>query len=426
MDELKRIGLLFLVCSFLVGILAACNETKTSNSVDNVKDEGSDEESLYVTRGVTDDKILIGNIAPLTGPIAESGTQIHGIEAYFNYINENGGVHGRELELISYDDQYQPSQTVQVAPRLVEEDQVFLLMSNQGTANNFAVKDYYEENKVVSFLINTGAPDFTATKNPYWLGTGLTVYNIEAEILLEYTINEIGAKKIAVVYQNDDFGNVGFKAVKDAIEKYDGAEIIAEVPYVVGNEDFSSQAMKIKDSNPDAVLSFSLSGPTASLKKSMYDLGIDVPFVVTGLGGNNTNQFELAGPEAWEGTISSAPYFNPTAAPDDPQMKIYAEQLQKDFPDLPVDGFAQSGWASAQVLVEILERAGEDLTMDKFVEAAYTLDDWDGSMYASVSFSEDNHYGLTSVYITEAKDGEITPITEKITYDPETGEIIYD
>src|SRR5690606_10613054 len=121
--------------------------------------------------------------------------------------------------------------------------------------------------------------------------------------------------------------------------------------------------------------------------KSMYDLGIDVPFVVTGLGGNNTNQFELAGPEAWEGTISSAPYFNPTAAPDDPQMKIYAEQLQKDFPDLPVDGFAQSGWASAQVLVEILERAGEDLTMDKFVEAAYTLDDWDGSMYASVSFS---------------------------------------
>ncbi|WP_158595086.1 ABC transporter substrate-binding protein [Oceanobacillus piezotolerans] len=415
---MKKISLLFFV-SLLVFVLAACNETTTGSQLNNAKDD----DELYVTRGVTNDKILIGNISPHTGPIAESGTARYGTEAYFNYINENGGVHGRQLELISYDDQYQPSQTVQVAPRLVEEDEVFLLLSNQGTANNFAVKDYYEENKVVSFLINTGAPDFTATKNPYWLGTGLTVYNIEAEILLEYAINEIGAKKIAVVYQNDDFGNVGFDAVKKAIGKYEGAEIIAEVPYVTGNEDFSSQAVKIKDSNPDAVLSFSLSGPTASLKKSMYDLGIDVPFLVTGLGGNNTNQFELAGAEAWEGTISSTPYFNPTSAPDDPQMKVYAEQLAKDFPDLPIDGFAQSGWASAQVLVEALERAGEDLTMEKFVEAVYTLEDWDGSMYASVSFSKENHYGLTSVYITEAKDGKITPITGKITYDPETGEI---
>ena len=415
---MKRISLLLLVSSLLV--LAACNETKTSSSADSVKDG----EDVYITRGITDDKILIGNIAPLTGPIAESGTQIHGIEAYFNYINENGGVHGRELELISYDDQYIPSQTVQVAPRLVEEDKVFLLMSTQGTANNHAVKDYYEENKVVSFLTNSGSPDFTATKNPYWLGTGLTVYNIEAEILLEYVINEIGAKKIAVVYQNDDFGNIGFQAVKDAIGNYEDAEIIAEIPYVSGNEDFSSQALKIKNSDPDAVLSFSLSGATASLKKSMYDIGIDVPFVVTGLGGNNTNQFELAGAEAWEGTISSAPYFNPTAASDDPQMEVYADQLTKDFPDLAIDGFAQAGWASAQVLVEILERAGEDLTMENFVESAYTLDDWEGSMYASVSFSKENHFGLTSLYITEAKDGKITPITGKITYDPETGEII--
>jgi len=401
-------------------VLAACNETKTISSVDSDKDG----EDVYVTRGITDDKILIGNIAPLTGPIAESGTQTHGIEAYFNYINENGGIHGRELELISYDDQYIPSQTVQVAPRLVEEDKVFLFMTNQGTANNFAVKDYLEKNKVLSFLPMSGSPDFVATKNPYWLGTGVTVYNIEAEILLEYVINEIGAKKIAVVYQNDDFGNIGFQAVKDAIGNYEDAEIIAEIPYLAGNTDFSSQALKMKDSDPDAVLSFSLSGATASLKKSMYDIGIDVPFVVTGLGGNNTNQFKLAGAEAWEGTISSAPYFNPTFASDDPQMKVYAEQLKKDFPNLPIDGFAQSGWASAQVLAEILERAGEDLTMEKFVESAYTLDDWEGSMYASVSFSDENHFGLTSVYITEAKDGKITPITGKITYDPETGEII--
>ncbi|MFC4024032.1 ABC transporter substrate-binding protein [Oceanobacillus longus] len=417
---MKKISLLIFV-SLLVFLLVACNESTNDDQLDV-----ANEDKLYVTRGVTDDKILIGNISPHTGPIAASGTARHGTEAYFNYINENGGVHGRELELISYDDQYIPSETVKVAPRLIEEDEVFLLLSNQGTANNFAVKDYYEENKVVSFLINTGAPAFTATNNPYWLGTGLTVYNIEAEILLDYAINEMGAKKIAVVYQNDDFGNVGFDAVKEAIGNYEEAEIVTEVPYVVGNEDFSSQAVRIQDSNPDAVLSFSLSGPTASLKKSMYDLGVDVPFLVTGLGGNDTNQFELAGAEAWEGTISSTPYFNPTSAPDDPQMKVYADQLAKDFPDLPIDGFAQSGWASAQVMVEALDRAGDDLTMEKFVEAVYTLEDWEDSMYASVSFSDENHYGLTSVYISEANDGKIEPITDKITYDPETGEITYE
>src|SRR5699024_4674921 len=128
-----------------------------------------------------------------------------------------------------------------VAPRLIEEDEVFLVTQSQGTANNMAIKDYYEENKVVSFLVNTGAPQFTADNNPYWIGSGLIAYNIEAEILLDYAINEIGAEKIAVVYQNDDFGNVGYEAIQEAINKYDNAELVAEIPYVSGNEDFSSQ-----------------------------------------------------------------------------------------------------------------------------------------------------------------------------------------
>ncbi|WP_158595085.1 ABC transporter substrate-binding protein [Oceanobacillus piezotolerans] len=422
---MKKIYLIT-VSILLAIILVACSDESSSNSTSETGNDKTGEDSdLYVTRGVTDDKILIGNLSPHTGPVAINGYGRHGIEAYFNYVNENGGIHGRKIELITYDDQYQPSQTVQLAPRLVEEDEVFLVTQNQGTANSMAAKEYYENNKVVNFLVNTGAPQFTSENNPYWLGSGMLAYNIEAEILLDYAINEIGAKKIAVVYQNDDFGNVGYEAVKEAIGNYD-AELVAEIPYVSGNEDFSSQVVKIRDADPDAVLSFSLAGATASLKKTMYDMGVEVPFLVTGPGGGDTNQFELAGAEAWEGTISSSPFLNPSSAPDDEHIQTYAAQMEKDFPDIPVDGFAQYGWAAGQVLVEALDRAGEDLTMDKFVEAVYTLDQWEDSMYAAVSFSPDNHYGLTSLYITKASNGKIIPVTDKIHYDPATGEITYD
>ncbi|MFC4024031.1 ABC transporter substrate-binding protein [Oceanobacillus longus] len=412
---------LLTISILLVLILAACGEEDAETGTsDNVE-----ESDLYVTRGVTDDKILIGNLSPHTGPVAINGYGRHGIEAYFNYINENGGIHGRELELITYDDQYQPSETVKLAPRLVEEDEVFLVTQNQGTANSMAAKDYYESNKVVNFLVNTGAPAFTTENNPYWLGSGLVAYNIEAEILLDYAINELGASNIAVVYQNDDFGNVGYEAVKEAIGDYDNAELVAEVSYVSGNEEFSSQVAKLSEAGPDAVLSFSLASATAQLKRTMYDMGVNVPFLVTGIAGGDTNQFELAGAEAWEGTISSTPFLNPSSAPDDEHIQTYATQMEKDFPSIPVEGFAQYGWAAAQVLVEAIDRAGEDLTMDSFVEAVYSLDQWEDSMYASVSFSPENHYGLTSLYITEASNGEIHPVTDEIHYDPATGEITY-
>jgi len=424
---MKKIYLL-IISILLAAILAACGNESTSSSTSESTDSGSSGEKseLYVTRGVTEDKILIGNLSPHTGPVAINGYGRHGIEAYFNYVNENGGIHGREIELVTYDDQYQPSQTVQLAPRLIEEDEVFLVFQNQGTANSMAAKGYYESNKAVNFLVNTGAPQFTSENNPYWLGSGLIAYNIEAEILLDYAINELGAKNIAVVYQNDDFGNVGYEAVKEAIDNYDGARLVAEIPYVSGNEDFSSQVVKMRDSDPDAVLSFSLGAATASLKKTMYDMGVEVPLLVTSIGGGDTNNFELAGAEAWEGTISSTPFLNPSSAPDDEHIQAYAAQMEKDFPKIPVEGFAQYGWAASQVLVEALNRAGEDLTMENFIEAVYTLDNWEESMYAAVSFSPDNHYGVTSLYITQASNGEIKPITDEIHYDPSTGEIVYE
>lgn len=409
-------------CLFLL-ILAACSgqESNSNNSDLNGSQSNSEGESTYVTRGVTDDEILIGNLGPQTGPAAIQGNYMYGLMAYFNYINENGGIHGRNLKLVAYDDQYQPSQTVQQATRLVEEDEVFLMIGNQGTANNRAAKDYYEKNKVVSLLVNTGASDFTSDNNPYWLGTGISSYEIEGEILLDYAVNKLGAERIAIIYQNDDYGKIGLDTLQKSIDKYEGAEIVAEVPYVTGSADYTTQVLKVKESKPDVIFSFSLLSPAANMKKALYNQGVDAPYIVTANGGNDPNQFELAGADVWEGTISSSPYLH-----DDPQLEVYFEQMKKDYPNVPEDGVAKFGWAAAQVLVEGIERAGADLTMDKFIDSLYTMDKWDGSIYASVTFAPDNHFGLTSLYVTEAKDGKISAVGGAIHYDPGTKEITYE
>lgn len=127
----------------------------------------------------------------------------------------------------------------------------------------------------------------------------------------------------------------------------------------------------------------------------------------------------------WEETISAAQIPLPEHS-NDPKMQLYVEQMQKNFPNSSYQGNAQWGWGAAQVLVEGIKRAGDELTWDNFIAALETLDKRDGSLYKSVTFSPDNHYGITTMFITQAKDGSIVPISGDITFDPVTKEIIYE
>lgn len=420
----KRLSVI--ISLFMVFMLTACSggTPSTTESPSSGSDKSNNEASSELAQGVTDDEILIGFLGPQTGPIAIYDLVRKGIDSYFKYVNENGGVNGRQLKLITYDDQYQPAKTVQLAKRLVEDDKVFAMVGNVGTAPNLAVKDYLVEKGFPMVMTGTGVNALTNPPLPNYMGSNIINYSIEGQILLHYAIEELGAKKIAISYQNDDYGKENLATIKDAIKQYPGVEIVEEVSFIATDTEFSSQAQKLEKANPDTIMHFSTPGPAANLKKALYRIGFnDANFVVASVAGGDSNIFELAGKEVWEGSYTGMTIPLPDYAKEDPQMKVFVERFSQDYPNDPLVGSPMTGWGAAEVLVEAIKRTGDDLTWDNFLKSFYTFDNWQDSIHSNVTFSEGNHYGLTSMTVTQAKDGEILPISEPITFDPATREI---
>ncbi|WP_216829839.1 ABC transporter substrate-binding protein [Alkalihalobacterium elongatum] len=426
---LKKKSLILLFSLIFVLLLVACQEPSSSPAP---ADEDQGEESQDQTQeesgeknyaqGVTDDEILIGAIGPQTGPVAEYDKVRQGLQAYINYVNDNGGVNGRTFKLIPYDDQYQPAKTVQAAQRLIEQDQVFAIAIPLGTANVGAIQDTLTNSGIPVTGIQTGADKFVNPPIKNIFADTLN-YTVEAKILLDYAVNELGAKKIALAYQNDDFGMQGSGTIKEEIGKYD-AEIVKEVKFLASDSDLSSQAQHLANSDADVIFMVSTPMPAASLRIEMDKIGAtDIPYIVTNTGGGDKNQFNIAGKDIWEGTISTSKFASLESLPE---IEEYYEYITKDFGEAAIGALSQQGWGHGQVLIETFKRAGDNLTWENFIAQMETFDNWDGSIYAEVTYTPEHRYGTTTLYIIQAKDGELVPVSEAIYYDPETKEIVYE
>jgi len=377
-----------------------------------------------LAQGITDNEILVGHLGPQTGPVATYDKIRMGIESYFKYINENGGVHDRQLRLVAYDDQYQPGRTVQLTKRLVEEDQVFAMLANVCTPCNVATRARNERSGIPMIMTSSGSRQFVDPPIPNYMGSSVANYEFEARVLTDYAVNQLDAKRIAIAYQNDDYGSPLAEAAAEALKQFDDVELVQEVNFQSSDSDLSTQAQRVRQSNPDAIITFSVPAPAAQFKKALHNVGVTEPhFLVSSVGGDSETLFNLAGEDVWNGTISSAVIPKPDQGSDE-SIDRYVERFSADFPDEPVSDWGQTGWATAEVFVEALKRT-DSLTWDSFLDTFYTFNNWQGSMYAGVTFSEDNHYGLTSMFITEARDGKIIPTSEPITFDPASGEITY-
>lgn len=383
---------------------------------------GASAHAADVAQGVTDDEILVGHLGPQTGPVATYDGIRKGIESYFRYVNDQGGVHGRKLTLVAYDDQYQPGKTVQLAKRLVGQDKVFALLGNVGTPSNTAAKQIYRSLGIPVVMLSSGSSQFVDPPISNYRGASMVNYEFEARVLLDYAVRTLDAERIAIAYQNDDYGSPLAEIAKEGLKSYEGADLVEEVNFQSSDSDLSGQAQRIRESKPDTILVFSAPATAAQLKKALYNIGFTEPdFIVSSIGGNSETLFDLAGKDVWEGTLSSAVFPMPELASDE-SIDLYVREFGKDYPDMPLADWGQTGWAAAEVFVEALERT-EELTWENFLNAFYSFDNWDGSMYAGVTFAENNHYGLTSLFITEAQDSKIVPISAPITFDPATGDI---
>lgn len=408
MKKLRLIGTV-LLSMLLVVSLAACNQSETSST------GGSGKKGV---QGVTDTEIRIGHFGPQTGFAANYDAIRQGAQSYFNLVNEKGGINGRKIKFIAYDNEYQPNKTVPVATKLVQEDKVFAIVGTPCTPCHQAAESLFKEIPMVGpSPASTSA--FTEPLRKNWFGAQ-TNYGIEGKFFVNYAVNELKAKKIGIIYENDDYGKEGLKGAKSQIESIDGVEVVAEVPYNVQDIDFSSHAQQLKQAKPDAIIMTGVQKPAAAFRKQMSKIGAaDIPLFVTyAIGQDPKVMYDLAG-ESWEGVYSSLA-LPTTDDTDDPKIKEFLDQFKKDFPNAKANGSAEAGWAAAQILVEGIKRAGDNLTWDNFISQMETIKDWEGSLYYDVYYTPDTRYGQTTMYLTQAKNGKLETIGELNKYDPAT------
>jgi ABC-type branched-subunit amino acid transport system substrate-binding protein len=362
--------------------------------------------------GVTDTEVVIGATTPLSGPAAAWGTTALGAEAWAKHVNEQGGIHGRKIRVELKDDGYNPGRSVANVTEM--KDSVFALVGLLGTAILNANKDNIAEAKLPT-IWPYGNPQIFAKQPREKLKYVFMVYpdyGDEGEFLVQQAVKLEKAKKVAVFFQNDDYGKGGLEGVKRGVKGLAGAvSIAAEVSYEVADRELGTHALKIKDSGADAVVFYSTVTHGANLIKEMAKVGYRPKvFAAFPLGDRHT-MFRLLG-DLWEGA-----YYNVTGAiPGEPEADRIIEILLKQEPKLKGrESFALAGAISMMATLEGVKRAGRNLTRDSYVEAMESIKNWSPEkLTAPITWGPNRRHGLNPIRMQragKAADASFTPIT---------------
>jgi branched-chain amino acid transport system substrate-binding protein len=312
----------------------------------------------YPDPGISDTEIVIGSSYPFSGPGAAYGAVSEGAQAYFNLVNERGGIAGRKIRSILLDDAYQPSKVVTNVRQLVERDKVFAIFNIGGTAHNLAVLNYINQTKVPQLYINTGAVVFgdTPDKNP-WTLIGIPSYASEATAFVRYIEKVKPDAKIAVLYQSDAFGQDLLSAFEKALK---GAKphIVAKESYNPTEPSVDSQVSKLHRSGADVFVSFTIPKFASQAVRRLAELNWKPLHLMTSVSASTELVLKPAGLDASQGIVSTAFLKDPTDPKfaSDPAVIEYQTALKKWFPNAnPNDPLRIRGWALAQVMVKALQ-----------------------------------------------------------------------
>ena len=329
--------------------------------------------------GVTDTEIKIGNIMPYSGPLSAYGVSGRVEAAYFRKINAEGGINGRKINFISYDDAYSPPKTVEQARKLVESDEVFLIFGSLGTPPNTAIQKYMNAKKVPQLFIQSGATKWNDPKEFPWTMGWQPNYQSEARIYARYILKEKPSARIAVLYQNDDYGKDYLKGLKDGLGAKAASMIVAEEAYDVSEPTIDSHVVKMKSLSADVFVDISTAKFTAQAIKKAAEVGWKPLYFLNDISTSIGSVIRPAGVENAQGIISVA-YLMDALDPqwkDYSGMKAFDEFLAKDFPDgNRADDRVMTGFNMAQTLVQVLEQCGDDLTRENVMRQAANLKDF--------------------------------------------------
>jgi ABC-type branched-subunit amino acid transport system substrate-binding protein len=325
--------------------------------------------------GATDTEIKVGQTVPFSGPASAYATVGKAQAAYMKMINDQGGLNGRKIDLIQYDDAYSPPKTVEQVRKLVEGDEVLLTFQIIGTAPNAAVLKYLNGKKVPQLFAATGASKFTDPKNFPWTMGFNPSYFVEGRIYGQYILKEHPDAKIGVLYQNDDLGKDYLGGLKAGLGDKAAKMIVTEVSYELTEPTIDSQILKIKDSGADLFFSATTPKQAAQAIKKIAELGWH-PLQIVDINANSVGAvLKPAGLDAAKGLISVGYVKDPSEpARDDPGMQRYLDFMQKYYPDGDkASSLNVYGYITAQLMVQVLKQCGDELTRDNVLKQATNL-----------------------------------------------------
>jgi branched-chain amino acid transport system substrate-binding protein len=328
--------------------------------------------------GVTDTEIKIGNTAPYSGPLSNASPIPLSMEAYFKMINAQGGVNGRKIIWISYDDVYSPPKTVEMARKLVESDEVLFLAGPVGTPTNSAIWHYMNEKKVPQLFPATGASKWDDPKGHPWTMGFFISYRAEGRIYAAYILKNKPDARIGVLYQNDDFGKDYMQGVVDGLGDKAASMIRLKVSYETTDATVDSQILQLQAAGCDVLVTIAIPKFGAQAVRKVGQIGWKPLHILNGVASSVGATLKPAGFEYAQGIISDNSFKDPT----DPQWqndaghKQWASFMDKYYPNGDrTDNQTVYGYSIAQTTVQVLKQCGDDLTRENVMKQAASLHD---------------------------------------------------
>ena len=326
--------------------------------------------------GATDTEIKIGNIMPYSGPASAYGVIGKTEQAYFNKINAEGGINGRKINFISYDDGYSPPKTVEQARKLVESDEVLFIFNSLGTPPNSAIQKYMNSKKVPQLFVATGATKWNDPKDFPWTMGWQPNYQSESRIYAKYILKNMPNAKIAILFQNDDYGKDYVKGLKDGLGAKAASMIVAEESYETTEPTVDSHIVKLKSTGADVFFNVTTPKFAAQAIKKNAEIGWKPLHFLNNVSASVGSVIKPAGFENAQGLISSNYLKDPTDPQwkDDAGMKAWNAFLDKYYPDANrADASVMYAYIVAQGLEHVLKACGDNLTRENIMKQAASI-----------------------------------------------------
>lgn len=402
---MKRFWLfaLALLCTIA---LVACGdeETKGDSTQDETDDEivsgdeeTTDDSKVDYAQGVTDDEVVIGTIGVQSGPLSFIGTPyFNGMEAYIKMVNDNGGVNGRTVKLIKKDDEFKAENAVQAMEALVYSDEVFSIVGQLGTPGVMATLNIVEEEGIPSVYFGSGAKDLTQAGENFFPVQPNYLY--EGKLMSQYALDEFDAESIVVIYSNDDVGRDGLEGVKEGLKELGKEDaLVEELSFNAGDTDFTVQVQRARSAEPDVVILYGLAGEVTGLLRQIENLDYDVPMITTY--SNADISFLTIASQSAPKQITSLYVMGWVDATEEGLAPLI-EAMDKYYPGEAVNAYTMAGWVAAETFIAGLEKAGDNLSWDGYIDAMNELTFTDG-LAPEISYVDGKREGVTKMSLSK-------------------------